>query len=243
MNLPFRFAEDMKKRGWYQKQWLPWLKRNGLPRGGPNRPNDSLETIFMFSKNKKDYYYDQFAAKEQAGLTTRLFRNGDSIILEPEEDYWVFDVLTRKNWSPHFSTFPPLLAEIMVRASTSDKGVHPKTGQPATRIVEKKRYATRSGNKSKKDMTGKVFQDKGRHLTEVTHIGWECQSETDSYDMPIVLDPFMGLATSGIACINHGRFFKGIEINEEYLKEANARLISHEPPDMFKEKDLFEEKK
>ena len=244
LNIPMLFSEEMKKRGWFYRQYFPWLKRNAIPRGGDTRPNDSLEHILMFSKTK-DYYYDQMSAKEQAGLVTRNFRNGDSIILDPEPDFWVFDVLTRKNWSKHFSTFPPLLAEIMVRASTSDGGCCSVCGLPAKREVQKHRYATRAGTKSKEDKSGKVFRDKGRHVTEYTHMGWkyDCACQDRQAAKPVVMDPFSGLATTGIACINHGRFYRGIEINSEYLAESDARLTKHSPPDAFSTQtanDMFE---
>jgi hypothetical protein len=237
VSIPFLFTEEMKRRGWYYRQYFPWLKRNAIPRGGNIRPNDSLECILMFSKAKSDYYYDQLSAKEQAGLTTRNFRNGDSILLEPDPDFWVFDVLTRKNWSQHFSTFPPLLAEIMVRASTSDGGCCSRCGVQAIREVQKNRYATRAGTKSKVDSSGKAFRDKGRHVTEYKHLSWKfpCSCQTRQVVQPIVLDPFSGLATVGIACINHSRFYKAIEINEEYLGESDARLSKHSPTDVFVE--------
>lgn len=246
VNVPLLFSEEMKKRGWFYRQYFPWLKRNAIPRGGDNRPHDSLEYILMFSKEKDGYFYDQLSAKEQAGLATRNFRNGDSILLDPEPDFWVFDVLTRKNWSQHFSTFPPLLAEIMVRASTSDGGCCSICGMPAQREVQKRRYATRSGNKSKVDKSGKVFRDKGRHVTEYTHLGWKypCSCQNRESAKPIVLDPFSGLATVGVACLNHDRFYKGIEISAEYLRESDARLSKHSPPDIFEEvskDDMFKE--
>ncbi|MEK6474601.1 DNA methyltransferase [Bacillus safensis] len=40
----------------------------------------------------------------------------------------------------------------------------------------------------------------------------------------IVLDPFMGLGTTGIAALKHSRNFIGIELNPEYIKIANKRL-------------------
>lgn len=43
--------------------------------------------------------------------------------------------------------------------------------------------------------------------------------ETDT-----VLDPFMGLATTGITCANMGRDFIGIEIHEPYFEIANKRM-------------------
>nr|WP_239646648.1 site-specific DNA-methyltransferase [Bacillus zhangzhouensis] len=40
----------------------------------------------------------------------------------------------------------------------------------------------------------------------------------------IVLDPFMGSGTTGIAALKHSRNFIGIELNPEYIKIANKRL-------------------
>lgn len=40
----------------------------------------------------------------------------------------------------------------------------------------------------------------------------------------LILDPFMGSATTGVACLNHGREFVGIEMSDEYVDLASNRL-------------------
>ena len=40
----------------------------------------------------------------------------------------------------------------------------------------------------------------------------------------VVLDPFMGSGTTGIACVKTGREFIGIEINPEYIEIAKRRI-------------------
>lgn len=45
-----------------------------------------------------------------------------------------------------------------------------------------------------------------------------------SYKNDIVLDMFMGSATTGVACINTDRKFIGIEIDENYFKMSNDRI-------------------
>ena len=40
----------------------------------------------------------------------------------------------------------------------------------------------------------------------------------------VVLDPFMGSGTMGIACVNEGREFIGIEMSDEYLEIARRRI-------------------
>jgi DNA modification methylase len=40
----------------------------------------------------------------------------------------------------------------------------------------------------------------------------------------IILDPFMGSGTTGVACVQTGRNFIGIEISEEYFRIAEKRI-------------------
>jgi len=40
----------------------------------------------------------------------------------------------------------------------------------------------------------------------------------------VVLDPFMGSGTTGVACVQTGRSFIGIEISEEYFRIAEKRI-------------------
>jgi site-specific DNA-methyltransferase (adenine-specific) len=40
----------------------------------------------------------------------------------------------------------------------------------------------------------------------------------------VVLDPFMGSGTTGIACVLEGRDFIGIELNQEYVEIAKKRI-------------------
>lgn len=39
-----------------------------------------------------------------------------------------------------------------------------------------------------------------------------------------ILDPFMGSATTGLATLNQGKHFTGIEISEHYYRVALQRL-------------------
>ena len=40
----------------------------------------------------------------------------------------------------------------------------------------------------------------------------------------LILDPFMGSGTTGVACVNTDRNFIGIELNEDYFNIARQRL-------------------
>jgi len=59
---------------------------------------------------------------------------------------------------------------------------------------------------------------------KLTHVKWLIYQFTNRDD--IVLDPFMGSGTTGVACIDqeHQRRFIGIEINEKYFDMACKRI-------------------
>lgn len=61
------------------------------------------------------------------------------------------------------------------------------------------------------------------HPTEkpVALIEW-CVSQVGA--SPIVLDPFMGSGTTGVACANMGRRFIGIEVEQKYFDIACERI-------------------
>ena len=53
---------------------------------------------------------------------------------------------------------------------------------------------------------------------------WEWLIKTYSNEGDLVLDPFMGSGTTGIACINTNRNFIGIEKDKKYFEIAKKRL-------------------
>jgi site-specific DNA-methyltransferase (adenine-specific) len=57
-----------------------------------------------------------------------------------------------------------------------------------------------------------------------------------SFSGDLVLDPFMGSGSSGVAAVKHGRNFIGIEINPRYYEIAKKRIPVHIPLDVFMKK-------
>jgi len=72
----------------------------------------------------------------------------------------------------------------------------------------------------------KVNPNKMLHPTQKPEKLLEELIEKYSDSGTTVLDPFMGSGTTGMACVNTGRDFIGIEIDEDYFKIAQARIES-----------------
>ena len=74
-------------------------------------------------------------------------------------------------------------------------------------------------NKKTKDKDGKNIHD-----TEKPVELMEVLVNNSSQENELVLDPFMGVGSTGIACIKNNRNFIGIEIDENYFNIAKSRL-------------------
>lgn len=74
-------------------------------------------------------------------------------------------------------------------------------------------------NKKTKDKDGKNIHD-----TEKPVELMEVLVNNSSQENELVLDPFMGVGSTGIACIKNNRNFIGIEIDENYFNIAKERI-------------------
>jgi site-specific DNA-methyltransferase (adenine-specific) len=67
-------------------------------------------------------------------------------------------------------------------------------------------------------------QDFGHPTVKPLGLIEELIKDTESADRGIILDPFMGSGTTGVACKNLGRDFIGIELDETYFRIAQERI-------------------
>jgi len=123
-----------------------------------------------------------------------------------------------------------------------------KTGHPGF-AASYKESLSKTGNKQKKEWVKGDFKLKGN--VWYIPVGW-CISSRDrlafqhpaifpeklahdhiiswSNEGDLILDPFMGSGTTGIAAKNLGREFIGIEISPEYFEIAQQRIEKAQPP-------------
>lgn len=136
----------------------------------------------------------------------------------------------------HYATFPPDLPRICIQASTSEQGCCPKCGAQVTRVVQ--HMETKA--------TGYVHHEDalahGNRMTGIPtegyaagrSLGWRpsCghQEAIDAPEPCLVLDPFIGTGTTGLAAMRLNRRCVGTDLSEEYIKQAKTRLSSQTLP-------------
>ncbi len=147
----------------------------------------------------------------------------------------VWTVAVKPFKGAHFATFPSSLIESCILAGSASQCC-PKCGAAWERVVEKNRsydHVTTNAGKSKDGpYATQIGNGKGTHdirhgvYSSTSTIGFSavCDCcETDSTSS-VVLDPFNGAGTTGVAAMRLGRRYIGIELNPDYLEMAKQRI-------------------
>lgn len=108
IGLPWKLAFALQKDGWYLRSDIIWYKPNCQPESVKDRPTQSHEYLFMFSKSKK-YYFDNESIKEPAVEKGKM-RNKRT----------VWQVNTEAFPGAHFATFPEGLIKPIILAATKE---------------------------------------------------------------------------------------------------------------------------
>jgi DNA modification methylase len=141
----------------------------------------------------------------------------------------------------HFATYPRKLIEPCIAAGTSEKGACPTCGAPWERVTEptEEYQALIDSQRGKNHVHGSGYADsiangrrdtaigkQGRVQKTTVHLGFRQSCKCPSAE-PVpctVFDPFMGAATTIVACEQAGRLGRGIELSPQYVAIALERL-------------------
>ena len=242
--VPWALAFALRHDGWYIRGDNIWSKAggncprchyriekgSGLPEAVTDRFVRSHEHFFLLTK-RPTYYFDHEGAKESGAHANRR-----DVIHMPAAQFR----------GAHFATMPIELARIAVRAGTSAHGACAKCNAPWERIVERGQTlgdlklasgSTLSGDYNghgTKDYADTAIQnpsDVKRRILESMReritTGWAptCACETTDVVPCVVLDPFSGAGTSGVATIELGRRYIGVDVDQKCNDEiAEPRL-------------------
>jgi len=242
VGIPWRVAFALQADGWYLRSDIVWSKPNPMPESVTDRPTKAHEYLFLLTKSAR-YYYDQEAVREPVTGNTntpnkevsgkRPNRNfpgqaqqhhcgGEECGSRNKRTVWT--IATQPYSECHFAVFPEALVEPCILAGTSEYGCCPECGAPWERVVEVKWGPGKRKVYDRGRPDGMIMAGRDRESIR-KELGWQptCSHNLDPTPC-IVLDPFIGSGTTALVAIKHRRHYLGIELNPEYVEQANRRL-------------------
>ncbi|MCQ2522102.1 MAG: site-specific DNA-methyltransferase [Lachnospiraceae bacterium] len=144
-----------------------------------------------------------------------------------EEGFKILNNITWKKTNP-----PPNLACRCFTHSTETIIWAKKDLKKARHTFNYDLMKAENGGKQMKDvwegnLTSKKEKKYGKHPTQKPIYLLERIIAASTNEGDVVMDPFCGSSTTGIACKKLGRQYIGIDNNEEYIKLSKARLENY----------------
>lgn len=250
IGVPWMAAFALRADGWFLRSDVVWHKPNPMPESIQDRPTKAHEMVFLLSKSAR-YWYDADAIREKYALST-LKQFEQPYDGEATKDYGAAGVQNpsgvkarivakaRDKQSQHgnrrYSGFNDRWDESVAEYAGKHAGADP---QSAGRRMLANVKAARDAGADHDNPFG------GANARSV----WTIPTEPSPYEhfavMPkalarrciiagcpaggVVLDPFAGMATTGVVALEEGRSFVGIELNPKYHAAARERLAGVAP--------------
>ena len=196
--IPERFAIEMIDRGWCLRNQIIWHKPNQMPSSAKDRFTVDFEKVFFFVKQPTDYYFEQQLEKS---ITQENRPAG--VVRDREYDYDSKQAIIQKRKRPN---------GISVEQSK-------KMGNIGNCGVNEFRNVRTVWSINTEPSTEAHFATYPQRLVER-------MLKAGCPENGIVLDPFFGSGTTGVYARKVNRNFVGIELNPEYVKIAENRIIN-----------------
>jgi DNA modification methylase len=265
--IPEMAKRALMEDGWICRQTIIWEKPNPMPESVTDRCTKSHEYVFLLTKSAS-YFYDSAAIAEpfaddrmgNPGAYKRTSSKAKGAVNDRQDlgflnngDGWnsdgsrtvrnrrsVWTIATEPSSLGHFALMPTALAELCIKAGTSERGCCPLCGKGWVRVVERGQTTRDGPTASGWREIARGDQASVRRLgeTQKETLGWRpscsCSSYTTEADAAVmlnfhpvpatVLDPFAGAGTTGLVADRLGRNAILIELNHAYAAMARTRL-------------------
>ena len=190
--------------------------------------------------SRAQYAYNPSTPPEAHGLKQRAgnMKPGSFRPINPAgRSLWTYwnDIAPSPDSVGHFALMPLALASRCVRLGTSARGACPRCGAAWRRVVERTRRlangrAPEAGSWHDPASGHAVRGGTGAYVAANT-TGWRpgCACPDAPPIGCVVLDPFCGAGTSGVAARNSGQRFLGVELSPKYADLARSRIAAAAP--------------
>jgi site-specific DNA-methyltransferase (adenine-specific) len=197
VGVPWRLAFELQRRGWFWRSEIVWAKAS-TPEACKDRPTRAHEAVLLFSKRRAGYCYDYQA------------------ILEPHDNPWAIDCIHKAQESR--LTGRPRNDPFLSKAERRNSGQHGITRAEYGALMN-------PNGKNKRDVWSIPSEKfKGLHSAVMPVRLAELCALATSQPGDLVLDPFCGAATTGVAALKNGRRFIGIDLVLRFVQMAEDRL-------------------
>lgn len=234
---------------WEDCPGCPKCQANGglVLRKGSWRCTNAFEQIFMFVKSG-DYWSDGAGVKQPntQGTIDRLKsgpvqaiskgkagkefgHNGQSEMVVAtganRRNVW-HDIKPEPYGGQHFATYPSMLPELCLLASTSQAGCCPMCGSQWARVIHRENMVIEGSGRSEE--SGIRIVSSGTVVSPATceTLEWLpiCACPPHKPIPSTVLDPFGGTATTAVAAVRNGRTAICVDASLTYLSQAVQRI-------------------
>lgn len=236
--MPNRFAIAMQEWGWWVRSEIIWAKPNPMPESVTDRPATAHEKIFVFTKNKKYKWNPKEVRRTRIGNEdANGFRGGSYVGGKPNKRTNKGNKTDKQRGHGRRHAGFNDRWDHMTKEDQISDGRNLRNYEPARFEVW--------------EMATRPFKQ-AHFATFPEELARRCIAAGCPAD-GIVLDPFGGAGTTGLAAKNLGRQAILIELNPEYAQLAADRLrekmcivdgveqVTDAGP-LFNETDKFERK-
>jgi DNA modification methylase len=217
VGVPWRAAFALQADGWYLRSDVIWSKPNPMPESVTDRPTKAHEYVFLLTKSAR-YFYDADAIRQPNTIgTLERLESGpvQAIALGPK------NAACRRDGN--LKPYTGLATKDYESANAQDPS------EPKRRVLATMSSPDYSGANARTVWTIPTEASPYEHFAVMPKaLARKCimagckQGET-------VLDPFAGVATTGVVALEEGRSFVGIELNPKYAAMARERLANVAP--------------